>query len=334
MTQTTPVYQTAGTNLVAEDTIEVRAPLNEVYRRWTDFQRYPDFMTSVERVQPLGNNRYHWVARIFGVKQEWDAETTERQENRRIVWRNTTGPYSMGTVTFDPRGDNRTGVRVRLEYAPPGGRMVQTLDQVTGITQREVTGDLKNFKRMIEGQMGISQEVYGEGLRREVPGGAGSLVGSLAAPIAVTVAGGIAAYNLEKRMRRTRAYREFTSPVIRPGSVTGWALTGAGVASTIGATTLRLRGQVSDALFVGQLAPTFLSYATLARLIGYKGLRPGIGTSVTGWTYLAGSLGAILTATTLYLMGRREQGLFVGQLAPTLASASIFSRLFNRLLAR
>ncbi|HEX8727460.1 MAG TPA: hypothetical protein VF739_02495, partial [Ktedonobacterales bacterium] len=247
---------------------------------------------------------------------------------------NTTGPYNMGTVTFDPRGDNRTGVRVRLEYAPPGGRLVQSLDQVTGITQREVAGDLKNFKRMIEGQMGISQEVYGEGLQREVPGGAGSLAAPLAVPIAVTVAGGIAAYNLERRVRHTRAYREFTNPVVMPGAVAGWALTGAGAASIIGAAALRMRGRVSDAIFVGQWAPTFLSYATLARLLGHKGTLTRMGAAVTGWTYLAGSLGAIVTSATLYLTGRREQGLFVGQWAPTLANASIFSRLFNRLLTR
>jgi uncharacterized membrane protein len=50
----TPVEQTAGRRIVVEDTIQVPAPTYDVYRRWADFQRYPDFIRRIEKVQPLG----------------------------------------------------------------------------------------------------------------------------------------------------------------------------------------------------------------------------------------------------------------------------------------
>ncbi|HEV2404824.1 MAG TPA: SRPBCC family protein, partial [Ktedonobacterales bacterium] len=103
MTQTSPL-QTTGNRLVFEDSIQVEAPIGEVYRRWTDFQRFPTFMENVEEVRPLGNDRYHWIARIFGVKQEWDAEVIDQQPNSRVSWRSLSGPYNQGTVSFSQLG--------------------------------------------------------------------------------------------------------------------------------------------------------------------------------------------------------------------------------------
>ena len=125
--QTSPVEQFTGNNLVLEDSIEVPAPLTDTYRRWSDFPRYPDFMSSIEEVQPRGGNRYHWVARTFGVKQEWDTEVTENDPMRRIAWRSVTGPFNSGIISFTSLGSNKTLVRVRFEYAPPIGAVCQRL---------------------------------------------------------------------------------------------------------------------------------------------------------------------------------------------------------------
>src|SRR5215831_12474228 len=148
MTQATPVDQTTGNRLVFEDSIEVPAPISNVYQRWTEFTHFPDFMTNVQEVQPLGGHRYHWVARIFGIKQQWDAEVTEQQPNAHVSWRSTTGAFNQGTVSFSPLGPSTTEVRLRVEYAPPAGKIGQALDQVTQMTRREVSEDLKNFKKL------------------------------------------------------------------------------------------------------------------------------------------------------------------------------------------
>ncbi len=350
MTQASSVDQTTGNILTFDDSITVPAPVSDVYRRWNDFPSFPSFMSNVQEVRPLGGNRYHWVARIFGIKQEWDAGVTENVPNQRISWRGTSGPYNAGTVSFTPDGSGQTTVRLRLDYAPPGGKVGQTLDQLTQTTRREVSEDLRNFKNLITGQptnqgiagsatqaiQGVQQGIQ-QGMQQfqqQAPGGLGSVLGPLTVPIGASVAGGVASYMIGKRLRESRAYAMYTSPVALPNAIAGWALTGASAASVLGSATLRSRGRPTDALFVGQWAPTFLSAGILARLLGHRGIQTNLPTSVMSWTYAAASAGSILASAALHARGKREDGLFVGQWAPTFLGAALFTRLFNRLLTR
>jgi uncharacterized protein YndB with AHSA1/START domain len=329
----------------------VPAPINEVYRRWTDFPRFSEFMSNVEQVTPRGDNRYHWLARIFGVKQEWDAEVTDNDPNRRVAWRSLTGAHNAGTVTFTDLGGGRTQVRVRLEYAPPGGKVGQALDQLTNTTRKELREDLQNFTKLYTGgqpgpsairsaAQGIAQRARGQvyGLPQQLPqqmqGGLGSVLGPLAAPVTVAAAGGVASYMIGKRLRQSRRYAMATNPVALPNAVAGWALTGASAASVLGSAMLRSRGRMTDALFVGQWAPTFLGMGIGTRLLGHRSVNTNLPTSVTSWTYFSASLGSIAASAFLHLRGRREDGLFVGQWAPTFLNAALFTRLFNRLITR
>src|SRR5215470_13789186 len=136
MPQTGAVEQ-VGKRLIFEDSVEVPAPVDEVYSRWSDFTSFPEFMSNVEDVRNLGGDRYHWVARIFGTKAEWDAKVTDQDTNRRIAWHSTSGPYNAGTVLFTPAENGKTEVRLRLEYAPPGGRAGQLLENNTQVTEKE-----------------------------------------------------------------------------------------------------------------------------------------------------------------------------------------------------
>src|SRR5579884_3644899 len=133
MAQTSPMGQTAqqiANRVVVENNIVVKAPIQEVYSTWNDFTRFPEFMSNVEEVRPLSGNRYHWVARIFGIKEEWDAEVTERDPERRISWRSINGAQNAGTVSFSRLGQDKTEIRVRFEYAPPAGMFGRSLTQL------------------------------------------------------------------------------------------------------------------------------------------------------------------------------------------------------------
>ena len=353
MTPASSPTQATGNNLIFQDSVEVNAPVREVYRRWTDFQSFPQFMSNVQQVTPLGNNRYHWMARIFGVKQEWDAVVTEMEPNRQIAWRSTSGPYNAGTVTFDPVDMNRTMVRVRLEYAPPAGKVGQTLLDLTQITKREVHEDLDNFKRELDGgtptnvatgtltgaanqatqtAQQAAQQV--QQLQQQYAPGIGGVLRPLGIPIAASVAGGVAAYFIGKNVRQTTAYKAYTSPVSLPNAVAGWALTGASAASVLGAGALRSRGNMERALFVGQWAPTLLGYATLTRLLGDRRMTTNLPTSVASWSYVAGSAASGVWSAVLQGQGKHHQSRFVGQWTPTLLGAAIFTRLFSRLISR
>ena len=355
MTQASSAPQATGNNLVFQDSVEVNAPVREVYRRWTDFQSFPQFMSNVEQVTPLGNNRYHWVARIFGIKQEWDAVVTEMEPDRQIAWRSTSGPYNAGTVTFDPLGPNKTEVRVRLEYAPPAGKVGQALLDLTQVTKREVHEDLDNFKQEIQGDkttgsgsgMGgtltsaasqatqTAQQAMQQAqqLQQEYAPGIGGVLQPLGIPIAAAAVGGTAAYFIGKNLRQTAAFKAYTSPVNLPNAIGGWALTGASAASMLGAAALRARGDMHRALFVGQWAPTLLGYATLTRLLGDRRMTTNLPTSVASWAYVAASASSGIWSAILQRQGKPMQSRFVGQWTPTLLGAAIFTRLFSRLIS-
>jgi uncharacterized membrane protein len=325
MTQTSPL-QTTGNRLVFEDSIQVEAPIGEVYRRWTDFQRFPTFMENVEEVQPLGNDRYHWTARIFGVKQEWDAEVIDQQPNSRVSWRSTSGPYNQGTVSFSQLGTGSTEIRLRLEYAPPLGKTGQALDKITQVTKREAMQDLNNFRKLLTGQQDESIFAEGEKVSSSVSG----LLGRVLIPAALGVGGGIAGYLLERRAREANPSTHTISPVETPAATAGWLFTAASAASVATSAALRMRGDRKNSLFVGQWAPTLLTAGILSRTVGHRGIRTPLNTAGTSWGFAAATLGAIATSATLHARGRRNDGLFVGQWAPTFLSAALLARLFDR----
>ena len=326
--QTSPTERTlTGNALAFEENIEVPAPVAEVYRRWTDFARFPEFMDNVEAVRPLGGGRYHWVARILGSKQEWDAEATDQQENQRISWRSLNGASNAGTVTLHPLPNNRTRVQLRMEYTPPGGVVGQKLDKLTQATRRQVRQDLENFRRVVAGEK--RQADFAQA------GGAPRVFSALAIPMATGAIGGTVAYLVE-RNRKPAASRlpgrraRFTDPVSNEASIASWVLTAASAASVLSSAFFRARGDRNNALFIGQWAPTFLGGTILARLMGHRGVKPTRTASVASWALAGAAAGSIGASLLTHLRANRHDGLFVGQWAPTFLGAALLTRLINR----
>ena len=139
-----------GATLVLEESVEVSLPVSEVYQRWLDVEHYPEFMENVEAIRPLGGGRYHWIARLFGAKQEWDTEITDQQENQRIAWRSLDGPLQAGSVTLQPLPNNATLVRLRMESTPPGGVVGQRLEHLTHLSRRLLRRNLENFAHLVK----------------------------------------------------------------------------------------------------------------------------------------------------------------------------------------
>jgi len=310
--------------LALDESIEVPAPIAEVYRRWTDFARFPEFMNNVEAVRPLGGGRYHWVARVLGTKREWDAEVTDQQENHRIAWRSLNGASNAGTVTFQPLPNNNTKVHLHLEYTPPGGAIGQRLEKLAHMTQYEVREDLKNFRRLMSGERRLDREA-------DMPE-ADKVVSALAIPLAAAAIGGVVSYLTERNQRplKARLPGKVPDPVSNEAAIASWVLTGASVASIIAAASFRARGDRTGALFLGQWAPTFLGAGILARLFGHRNVNPSKPASVASWALTGAAGGSILGAIFTYLRAHRHDGLLVGQWAPTFLGAALLTRLITR----
>jgi uncharacterized membrane protein len=141
--------------LKGRTSITVNRPPEEVFRYWHDFTNLPKFMFHLEKVEPKGDKRYHWVAKApLGRTVEWDAEVTEEIPNELIAWRsseNADVPNS-GSVEFSPApGDRGTEVVVEVDYQLPGGAIGDTIAGLFGEEpQQQIKDDLRRFKQVVE----------------------------------------------------------------------------------------------------------------------------------------------------------------------------------------
>jgi len=131
-----------------DESIEVGVPVATAYNQWTQFEDFPLFMEGVDHVQQLDDTRLHWAATIAGKTAEWDAKILEQHPDRQISWISEDGKKTRGTVTFEPRGDARTLVRLSMSYQAEGP--AETLGSAAGLDARRVRGDLERFKELVE----------------------------------------------------------------------------------------------------------------------------------------------------------------------------------------
>ncbi len=131
-----------------EKSIDVEVPVRTAYNQWTQFEEFPKFMEGIEEIRQIDDKRMHWKAKIAGKIEEWDAEVTEQEPDKRIAWKNTTGADNAGVVTFHYLEANKTRVMLQMDYDPEG--IVENLGDKLGFVSRRVEGDLERFKDFIE----------------------------------------------------------------------------------------------------------------------------------------------------------------------------------------
>jgi len=147
----------------------VDKPVEELYSFWRDLERLPTILSHLKTVEVTDERRSHWIVSapmIAGGKVEWDAEIVEDRPNERIAWRSLAGADvdHQGSVEFKRApGDRGTIVRVKMEYAPPAGRVGSWFIRLFGENpESQIREDLRRFKRVME----IGENVTIEGQSR------------------------------------------------------------------------------------------------------------------------------------------------------------------------
>ncbi len=131
-----------------EESIELEVPVQTAYNQWTQFEEFPRFMEHVDEVKQLDDEHLHWKVTIAGKTEEFDAEVTEQVPDTRIAWKSTSGRENAGAVDFHPLGDDRSQIVVALDAETEG--MMEKAADASGMAARQLRGDLKRFKEMIE----------------------------------------------------------------------------------------------------------------------------------------------------------------------------------------
>jgi uncharacterized membrane protein len=139
----------------AEGSIEVEAPVKQVYEYWETLENLPDFMRNVEEVRSTGENTTHWsVKGPFGASVEFDARTTQNESNEALAWNSENGDVqTSGQVRFQDLGDEKTRVEVQMNwFDPPGGKIGETVTGLVAGPKAMLEQDLQNFKDIMEGK--------------------------------------------------------------------------------------------------------------------------------------------------------------------------------------
>jgi uncharacterized membrane protein len=103
-----------------EASIDVKAPLEDVYGEWTDYAAYARFMDGVQEVRRLDDGRIRWRAELASRPREWEAEVEEDRRAGTVSWRSVSGAQWDGDVTLVARDEASTTVRLRIEYDSAG----------------------------------------------------------------------------------------------------------------------------------------------------------------------------------------------------------------------
>src|SRR5918911_3348389 len=132
--------------------VEVQAPLQEVFRFWSNLENFPEIMRKVEEVRGAGNTSHWRIKGPLGRTVEYDARTTEMSPERGIAWQTAEGDIdTSGQVRFEEVAGGRTRIDVTMNYAdPPGGRLGEVAAGAVSNPEREMREDLENFARQVE----------------------------------------------------------------------------------------------------------------------------------------------------------------------------------------
>jgi uncharacterized membrane protein len=135
----------------------INADRNVVWKVVGDPDRYPEFMTNLERWetandQPAGvGARYmvHW--KIGSVPVGGLIELVEFDESRDLAWVGITGITMRGRIRLREGADGETKVTFRLSYQAPGGILGYIADRIAARQVGRTVGDtLKSLKKLVE----------------------------------------------------------------------------------------------------------------------------------------------------------------------------------------
>jgi uncharacterized membrane protein len=134
-------------------TINIEAPIDEVYRFWHNFENFPRFMNHVKEIR-IEDGLSAWkVAGPAGVPVEFQSYVTRDIPNESIAWETVPDSqvHHAGFVRFDENPDGSTRVTVQMSYVPPAGAVGHAVAQLFGADPRQAMHeDLIRLKSLLE----------------------------------------------------------------------------------------------------------------------------------------------------------------------------------------
>jgi len=133
-------------------TVDIAAPVEQVWEVWSDLESMPLWMRWIESVVTLDDpDLTEWTLVAQGFRFQWQARITERVDRQQLHWQSVGGLPTRGAVRFYPQGPDRTAVKLTVAYELPA--MVAPLMDaglLGGLVTKELQANLDRFKTLVE----------------------------------------------------------------------------------------------------------------------------------------------------------------------------------------
>lgn len=131
-------------------TQDISAPVTKVFDYLMNFESYPEFMHSIERVgrDARHPDRIHWLFSLGSVMHQHTTDMTIDDRCRQISWRSASGADLTGHAEVVERNDTAAALRVELRFDPHGP--VTQMADALGAVRHRVTKDLRQFATYVE----------------------------------------------------------------------------------------------------------------------------------------------------------------------------------------
>jgi uncharacterized membrane protein len=139
--------------VMLQNTIEVRAPIDDVWDLWSRYEALPSFMSHVRSVHRADDGSSYWtVDGPGGEPISWQTIETRRVPRETLAWKTVAGaPVAHAGMVQFAATSGGTRVHVRLRYTPPAGVVGPALATILGPDpKRAMDEDLVRFKTLVE----------------------------------------------------------------------------------------------------------------------------------------------------------------------------------------
>lgn len=110
--------------------IEVEAPIDLVWKLWSDLEQMPRWMKWIESVKVLEDNPElsRWKLNTGGLQFSWLSRILKMVPHQIIEWQSVDGLPNRGAIRFYDRKDSSI-VKLSIAYAIPGilGKLMDNL---------------------------------------------------------------------------------------------------------------------------------------------------------------------------------------------------------------
>ena len=136
---------------------EIHAPVELVWKFWSDLDSMPLWMTWIESVKTVDEKTStlpdltEWTLAANGFRFKWKAQITERVEAEKLEWKSVGGLPTKGSVRFYSEESSKTAVKLKISYELP--QVLANLMKANilgGMVTKELQKNLDGFKALVE----------------------------------------------------------------------------------------------------------------------------------------------------------------------------------------